>query len=110
MTSHAPSGITATPSLPWGSHFAQVFKTGAELSDLLVPYFKAGLENNERCLWVTGAPFNADRARSNVRAAVSNLDRRERNIHIEIADANSWYSAGANLEPSNIVSDLLRRE
>jgi hypothetical protein len=45
--------------MQWGSHLAHVFSTGAELRDLLVPYFKAGLENNERCLWVTGSKFRS---------------------------------------------------
>ena len=50
--------------LQWGSHLAHFFGSGDELRDVLVPYFKAGLENNERCLWVTGKAFDAEQARS----------------------------------------------
>lgn len=46
---------------------------------------KAGLENNERCLWVTGKALNAEQARSALRAAVPDLDKRERDKKIEIA-------------------------
>lgn len=75
-----------------------------------MPYFKAGLENNERCLWVTGKAFSAEQARSALRAAVSDLDRRERDKQIEIADGDEWYSSGERLRPPELVSDLMRRE
>jgi hypothetical protein len=64
------------------------------LRDLLVPYFKAGLHNNERCLWVTGEVLNAEQARSALRAAVPDLDRRERDQQIEIASGGEWYRPG----------------
>ena len=68
MQAHSPSGLQAVPFLQWGSHLTQFFAAGDELRDLLVPYFKAGLENNEGCLWVTGSAFNAEDARSALRA------------------------------------------
>ena len=76
----------------------------------LVPYFKAGLDNNERCLWVTGEAFNAQQARSALRTAVPDLDRRERDKQIEIANAGEWYAAGDKLRPHDLVTGLLQRE
>ncbi len=52
-----------------------VFETGAGLIDLLVPYFKAGLENHEFCLWVTSDPLDEKDARKAMRQAVSHFDR-----------------------------------
>jgi PAS domain S-box-containing protein len=110
VSPHAPSGLPAFPRLRWGSHLAQFFGSSAELRDLLVPYFKAGLENNERCLWVTGSAFNADQARSALRAEVSDLDKRERGKQIEITNAGEWYASGEKLQPHEIVIGLLQRE
>ena len=110
MQAHSPSGLQAVPYLQWGSHLTQFFGSGDELRDLLVPYFKAGLENGESCLWVTGPAFNAEDARAALRAAVPDLDRRERNRQIEIANAEDWYAAGQKLQPNEIVAGLLRRE
>ena len=106
----SPSGLASLPHLRWGSHLAHFFESGDELRETLVPYFKAGLENNERCLWVTGKAFNAEQARSALRAAVSDLDRRESDKQIEIADGDGWYSAGERLRPHELVSDLMQRE
>ena len=48
---YAPSGLTADLALRWGVHVGHLFGAADELLRVLVPYFKAGLENNERCLW-----------------------------------------------------------
>jgi PAS domain S-box-containing protein len=105
-----PSGLDVIGSLQWGSHFTQLFKNENDLRDVLVPYFKAGLENNESCLWVTGAPFGANQARSALRGAVGDFDARERRKQIEIHDAHEWYAAGEKLSPSEIVMGLVHRE
>jgi hypothetical protein len=63
-----------------------------------VPYFKAGLENNERCLWVTGRAFDAEQARSALRAIVPDFDKRERDKHLEIANFDAWYATGRGIE------------
>jgi hypothetical protein len=39
----------------WGSHVCQFFSNGSDLRDTLVPFFKAGLQKNERCLLVAMA-------------------------------------------------------
>ena len=106
MQPWSPSGLPTVPHLQWGSHLAHFFGSGDELRDVLVPYFKAGLENNERCLWVTGKAFNAEQARSALRAAVPDLDKRERDKQIEIANGDEWYAAGEKLRPHELVSGL----
>jgi two-component sensor histidine kinase/PAS domain-containing protein len=110
MQDWSPSGLRIVPHLQWGSHLAHFFGTGDDLRDVLVPYFKAGLENNERCLWVTGPAFNLEQARSALRAAVSDLDERERAGQIEIVNGEEWYAAGEKLAPDFLVRGLVRRE
>jgi PAS domain S-box-containing protein len=46
------SGISLVGDLPWGSHFCQFYKTKKDLLDIFVPYLRAGLENNELCVWM----------------------------------------------------------
>lgn len=110
MQPWSPSGLQTVPHLQWGSHVAHFFGSGDELRDVLVPYFEAGLENNERCLWVTGKAFNAEQARSALRAAVPDLDKRERDKQIEIANGDEWYAADEKLQPGELVKGLEQRE
>jgi DNA repair protein RadC len=39
--------------LPWGSHICVFYSNRDELADIFIAYFKAGLENNEYCIWIT---------------------------------------------------------
>ena len=57
------SGIESIANVPWGTHICQFYHTKQDLIDILVPYFKAGLENNEYCVWVCWEPLNAQEAR-----------------------------------------------
>ncbi len=102
--------MAALPAITWGSHIGQLFGSAAELRDLLVPYFCAGLENNERCLWVTGEPLNADEARAALRTVVTDLDARERCGQIEIQDGHLFYEHGQPLRPADLVAGLVQRE
>ncbi|HEV7369908.1 sensor histidine kinase [Arenibaculum sp.] len=91
MTAFVDSGIPAVGQVRWGTHFCQFYETAADLVDTLVPYFKAGLENNEQCLWVAARPLGAEEAGNALRAAVPDLDRRQRRGQIQIVDAGEWY-------------------
>ena len=110
MTDYATTGLQTLGKLPWGSHVCQFFSNGADLRDTLVPYFKAGLENNERCLLVAMEPFGADDARSALRGAVPDFDRRERRKQIEIHDVRAWYNSDSIINGEEIVAGLLASE
>lgn len=47
------SGIDTIEDVPWGTQFYQFYQSKEDLLDILIPYFKARLENNEFCMWVT---------------------------------------------------------
>ena len=51
-TKFRPSGIDVLGDMSWGAHFCLFYETKEDLLDTLVPYFKAGLEHNEFCVWV----------------------------------------------------------
>ena len=46
-------GIPGTSTVHWGEHLCAFFYTKTDLLNLVVPYIKAGLEDNEFCLWIT---------------------------------------------------------
>ena len=49
-------GIGLLGEMPWGTHLCLFYETKEDLTDILVPYFKAGLQNNEFCMWITCDP------------------------------------------------------
>ncbi len=62
-SSNTISGIDIIGDIPWGIHFCQFYHTKEDLMDILIPYFKAGLENNEFCLWVISEQLDEEEAK-----------------------------------------------
>lgn len=110
MSDIAPSGLKGVDGLPWGSHYCHFFPSGDTLRETLVPYLKAGLENDERCLVIATDPFGTDDARGALRAAVGDFDRREASGQIDIQDVRSWYAAGGTIDGERLASVLFRCE
>jgi two-component system, sensor histidine kinase PdtaS len=46
------TGLGVIGDMAWGTHFCYFYETKNDLLHTLIPYFKAGLENNESCLWI----------------------------------------------------------
>ncbi|MFA5354179.1 MAG: MEDS domain-containing protein, partial [Thermodesulfovibrionales bacterium] len=85
------SGIDIIGDVPWGTHFCQFYRTEEDLTAILVPYFKAGLENNEFCLWVTSEPLSGQEAETALRKALPDLDHYLSKGQIEIIPHSEWY-------------------
>lgn len=68
------SGIELIGEVPWGTHFCQFYQTKENLMDILIPYFQAGLENNEFCMWVTSQPLTTEEAEEALKNAVPYAD------------------------------------
>ncbi len=85
------SGIAVVGDVPWGTHFCQFYETKEDLIDVLIPYFKAGLENNEFCMWVTSEPLTEEEAKKAMRKVVPNFDRYLKRGQMEIVPHSDWY-------------------
>ena len=59
------SGIRAIGKLKWGEHFCLLYNKKQELTDTIVPYIKAGLENNELCVWIASDHLEAEKELTN---------------------------------------------
>jgi signal transduction histidine kinase len=110
MTAMRPSGLEAVGALPWGAHFCQFYGEREDLVDSLVPFFKAGLDHNEKCLWVTSEPLRAEDARTALRNAVPDLDARVRSEQIEIIDHHEWYLRTGKADADGTLRGWVHRE
>jgi len=88
------SGIDIIGDVPWGTHICQLYQTKEDLTDILVPYFKAGLENNEFCLWITSKPLEVEDAIAALRRIVPDLNIYLAKGQIEIISYNDWFFTG----------------
>jgi PAS domain S-box-containing protein len=89
-------GIDILGDIPWGLHFCNFYETKQDLLDMLVPYFKAGLENKEFCIWVVSDNelITVEEAKRALEHAVPDLDLRLAEGDIEIINGLEWYLEG----------------
>jgi PAS domain S-box-containing protein len=88
------SGIPSIGNLQWGSHLCQLYRTKEDLLDILVPYFKAGLENNEHCVWATPELLDVANAEAALKGAVPHFEKYARKGQIEIIPYRRWCEEG----------------
>jgi PAS domain S-box-containing protein len=110
MIEKRKTGINIIGDAPWGIHFCQFYKTKKDLTDILVPYFKAGLENNEFCMWVTSEPLKVEDAKRSLRKAVKNLDEYIKTGQIEILDYSQWYTKTGKFDADKVLKGLVEKE
>jgi PAS domain S-box-containing protein len=104
------SGIEIVGDVPWGTHFCQFYQSKEDLIEILVPYFKQGLENNEFCMWVTSEPLGVEDAKTALKEKVKNLDDYIRKGQIEILDYNQWYTATGRFEADKVLEGWVEKE
>jgi len=85
------TGISAVESARWGTHLCQFYNFKQDLFDVLVPYFKSGLESNELCIWVTPEKLGEEEAEAEMRKAVPDFSNYLRKGQIEFIRVSDWY-------------------
>jgi signal transduction histidine kinase len=92
-TEFRKSGISVVGDAPWGTHFCHFYETKQDLLDTLIPYFKAGLESREFCLWVVSDVdlITVEEAKGALALAVPNLARHFADESLEILSGHDWY-------------------
>lgn len=97
------TGLDAIGSTPWGTHFCNFYHSKHDLIQILVPYFKAGLESNEFCLWITSGPVSVDDAITSLRDHIPLFDQYLASDAIEILSYEDWYLKNGVFDPKRVT-------
>lgn len=102
------TGISLIGDIPWGTHFCCFYDTSEDLLDVLVPYFKTGLENGEFCLWIISKSelLTVAEAGDALRAAVPDLDRYLANGSLEIVGHEEWFFRNGSLDLHQVANQF----
>src|SRR5947209_1280399 len=105
------TGIGVVGDMPWGTHFCYFYETKQDLLDILIPYFKAGLENDEFCLWVISNSelLTTQEATGALREALPELDRHLAEGSIEVVGHDEWFIEGGAFDLHR-VADLFKEK
>ena len=69
-TSLRRTGLNLLGDMNWGSHVCLFYQSKKELLDTVLPFFEAGLESNEFCLWAISEPLTVQEARASMGEAI----------------------------------------
>ena len=103
------SGIDIIGDIPWGTHFCQFYQTKEDLIDILVIYFKAGLENNELCIWVTSQALEVEEAKEALGKAVPDIDVYLERGQIEIIPYTQSYLKDNPFDSEKILDGWIEK-
>ena len=103
------SGVDIVGNIPWGTHFCQLYQTKEDLVDILIPYFKAGLENNEFCIWITSSPLEVKEAKEVLRKAFPDVDVYLEKGQIEIISYTCLQVIGTICDSGRVKEDWIEK-
>ena len=104
------TGIGVIGKVPWGTHICQFYQTKGDLIDILVPYFKDGLNSNELCVWLTSEPLTVENARASLTGAVRELNDYIKKGQIEIVNAGEWYTKSGKFNSEEVLRRWIEKE
>lgn len=105
------TGLEAVGPVSWGSHFCIFYETKKDLLDIVVPFFKAGLEANEFCLWIVARSelLTVNEAKAVLAATFPGSDRLLKNGNIEIVPFHKWFMTGRAVDFHRAITRFRRK-
>jgi C4-dicarboxylate-specific signal transduction histidine kinase len=98
------TGIGVVGDVPWGTHFFLFHETPEDLIDACIPYFRAGLESGELCIWAIGDTLTEEEVRYCLRDAIPRFDDYFESRSIEIVRGREWYMTGDDLDLERVTN------
>lgn len=97
-------GLRGINDIPYGVHMCHFYRGREELVAGLVPYFAAGLRNNERCIWITAEPLRAREATLELQNAGCDVEAALRKGSLSVRDFSEWYAEAGTLKGKEVVA------
>jgi DNA-binding CsgD family transcriptional regulator len=106
---HRSMGIDSLGEKPWGEHYCLFYETKDDLLDCAVPYFKAGLESNEFCVWAIPESLTQQEAYRALSRSVPTFDRHLARQSIEVHRVKDLYFTRGRLDLRRVFCKRTRR-
>jgi hypothetical protein len=103
------SGIDGLGDMVWGTHFCLFYETKEDLLDILMPYLKTGLENNEFFLCVASPPLSTEEAQWAMQEAVPDFEQYLAEGQIEIVSYRDWLLTGGQLDTQRVLQNWIAK-
>ncbi len=108
-TAPVGTGIAPVGSVPWGTHFCHLYQTREDILEVLVPYFKTGLSENNLCVWITCSPLSVPEAEAALARAIPDLPSYLRTGQMQVLDYEAWYLKDASFDMNRVLDAWKRK-
>jgi len=102
-------GIPGIEKADWGEHSCVFFYTKDDLLNLTVPYIKAGLEDNEFCMWITGDPITHNDAFRALEQVLPDAHQYLVKKQLLILPHSQWYLSSGIFDPAIVLRSWLSK-
>src|SRR4051794_33319999 len=98
------TGIAAIPEVAWGTHLCIFYDSVENLLDLLPSYFRAGLEQNERCFALATPEVSAERLEAALRPTIADYDALVASGAIQVIASSEIYGEPGQFDRARAVA------
>src|ERR1043166_5728481 len=102
------TGVSVIGDVSWGTPFCYFYETKQDLLDLLIPYFKTGLEGNEFCLLIISNSelLKMEEATNALQRVLPDLDRYVAKRSIEFVGHDAWFLNGGSFDFQRVANQF----
>ena len=90
--------------LPWGSHLCTFYRSAKELQQLVSSYLRAGLEDQECCLWVLPPSLSPSDAVNVLQREIPHIRDYLQTGQLELIPCHEWYLPNGTMETERILA------
>jgi len=87
--------------VPWGTHISQFYSSKDDLN-ILAPYVKEGLVNNELCIWIYSQNTTCQEVKEIINRHVTNVDYYIETGQLKIIPYQAWYCEHNGFKESRV--------
>lgn len=98
------TGIDALGAVPWGTRVCLFYDRKQDLLDTLVPYFKAGLNDNEFCMWVLSESLSEEESNRAMKKVIPDFASYQAKKQVEIVPFEEWYLKDGVFDAERVIA------
>jgi len=103
------SGIDVIGSVLYGTYICHFYNTKEDLKDILLPYFKTGLENNDLCIWIASQPLEAEEAKEVLKRAIPDFNTYLEKGQLEIISYTYLHLADSIYDSEKVINERVEK-
>ena len=88
-----------------GKHFYQFYKNSDDFLYVMIPFFQAGLEKGEACLWMVSGKIGFDFARATAEAMIPRFSDYISTGQFQMIPAEEWYLTNGSFDEAKAISN-----